>query len=246
MTEPRAGLDLQEDESLPWLEPADETNYDSGISPSRLAILVITAVVLIAVIVGGIAWLARDRDTAQGTLIAAPRGDYKVPPQDADARAFEGEGDASYAASEGAEPQGRIDLGRTAEQPAVNRRADRADVPAPGFTDIGPASAPRPTPSATARPAIAPANAAIEAAPIAPGSAVVQLGAYLSRARANQAWTDLNRRHPELAERTPAISTATVGGGTVVRLRTILPSRSGAETLCAAMRAKGENCIVVG
>ena len=102
----RDSLDLDDEERLPWLESAED--YDDGeeYSPIRVALFVGAGLLLLAAIVGGIYWLQnRDGGGLDGTgeLIAAQEGDYKVRPDDPQARQFEGEGDASFAASEGQE-----------------------------------------------------------------------------------------------------------------------------------------------
>ena len=82
---------------------------------------------LLAAIVGGIYWL-QNRDggglDGNGELIAAQEGDYKVRPDDPQARQFEGEGDASFAASEGKETLAQ--LGDAVETEAPIRKPDAA------------------------------------------------------------------------------------------------------------------------
>jgi len=233
------GLDLAEDDSLPWLEPVDDYDDEPGVSPVRLAILVVAGLALIAAVVGGIYWLGNNPRSGDGSLIVAEKGDYKIPADNSDARRFDGEGDASYAASEGAEPDGKIDPSRAPEAPAIGTasKAEQADTGAAkadaakadtAKADAGDAATDAPIPAASA------------------GGVIVQLGAFGSRQGADTAWASLGRRVPALKAYSPAITSASVGGGSVYRLRTSAKSRAAADSLCAAVRAKGENCIVVG
>ena len=100
----RENLDLDDEDRLPWLESAEDYDDDGEYSPIRVALFVGAGLLLLAAIVGGIYWL-QNRDggglDGDGELIAAQEGDYKVRPDDPQARQFEGEGDASFAASEG-------------------------------------------------------------------------------------------------------------------------------------------------
>jgi len=98
----RGRLDLDDDERLPWLEPAIEDEEEQGLSPLRLLGFILFGLALIGAVVAGV-WLIQNHSGGaggEGKLIAAPVGDYKVPAKEADAKKFDGEGDASYAASE--------------------------------------------------------------------------------------------------------------------------------------------------
>jgi SPOR domain len=98
------GLGLDDPDRLPWLETADGYEYDEGASPLKVAAMVLAGLALLAAIVGGIYWLQRNQTggtNGNGELIAAQEGDYKVKPDEAGGKKFEGEGDSAFAASEG-------------------------------------------------------------------------------------------------------------------------------------------------
>ena len=98
------GLNLDDPDRLPWLETADGSAYDYRASPFKLAFMFFAGLVLLAAIIGAIYWLQRNQiggANGNGQLIAAPVGAYKVKPQDAGGKRFEGEGDSAFAASEG-------------------------------------------------------------------------------------------------------------------------------------------------
>ncbi|ATW04143.1 SPOR domain-containing protein [Sphingopyxis sp. BSNA05] len=121
----RDNLDLDDDDRLPWLESAEDYDDDGEYSPVRVALFVGFGLLLLAAIVGGIYWL-QNRDggglDGSGELIAAQEGDYKVRPDDPQARKFEGEGDASFAASEGQETPAQ--LGDPVAKEAPIRKSD--------------------------------------------------------------------------------------------------------------------------
>lgn len=230
MGDDRSGLDLEQDDSLPWLEPVDDYAGQAGMSPIKLAALVIAGLAAIALVVFTVFWVQSNPRSGEGELIQAEAGDYKVPASETDARTFDGEGDASYAASEGNEPDGKIDATRAPEAPAIGKASNRptAKTPEPAL------------------PAAQPTGQAAVAAQAEASGVTLQLGAFGSRKSADAAWASLGKRIPALSGHAPSISSASVGGGTVYRLRTSAKSKAAAAKLCDAVRAKGENCLVVG
>ena len=135
------GLGLDDPDRLPWLETADGYEYDEGASPLKVAGLVLGGLALLAAIVGGIYWLQRNQTggaSGTGELIAAQEGDYKVKPDDAGGKTFEGEGDSAFAASEGKK------TGATIAPPAKpgDQKAATAEAPAkPAASGAAPAGA---------------------------------------------------------------------------------------------------------
>ncbi len=99
------GLGLEDSEHLPWLETADDYEYDNSPSIFKIILWVILAFMLLAFIVASYFWYQNRSDDGDaqgnGSLITAQEGDYKVAPEDRQGKEFEGEGDASFAASEG-------------------------------------------------------------------------------------------------------------------------------------------------
>lgn len=86
------------------------------------------------------------------------------------------------------------------------------------------------------------------AAPAAPAQAAgpgvgVQIGAYRSRSRAEQAWSELAARGP-LAGRDYRIEEARADIGTVFRLQALAPDAGQADALCGELRAAGIDCQV--
>lgn len=230
MGDDASGLDLDQDDSLPWLEPVDDYAGEPGTSPVKLAVLVIAGLAVIALVVFAVFWVQSNPRGGEGELIVAEQGDYKVPASETDARSFEGEGDASYAASEGNEPDGKIDATRAAEAPAIGNAAN-----SPAAKNAEPST-----------PVAKPVDEATPSVPTEASGVTLQLGAFGSRKGADTAWASLGKRIPALAGYAPSISSASVGGGTVYRLRTSAKSKAAATKLCDAVRAKGENCLVVG
>lgn len=232
----RGRLDLDDEERLPWLEPGIEDEEQEGLSPLRLLGFILVGLLLIGAVVAGI-WLLQNRSGAgggEGKLIAAPSGDYKVPAQEADAKKFEGEGDASYAASEGVMRDGRIDPSRVPEAPITPSVTRESSVPMPGkpsqsvIARVADETNVRPTPNQPSRGA---------------KGAVIQLGAYGSQSSARDAWTRLSKRFTYLAPLTMSIEPTEVGGSTLYRLRASAGSQAG--MLCGKLKVAGESCLVV-
>ncbi len=245
-----AGLGLESEDRLPWLEAADGVEEDGEVSPARLLVMVLGGLLLIGAVLGGLWWVQNGGARGKGELIAAQEGNYKVAPKNDGAKTFEGEGDASFSASEGAEPAGKVDPTRMPEEPAVTpqeREAAKAAADKAAVAKAKPKPAPvKAAPKVVAAPAKAPAAAPKAApAPAAAGSAMIQLGAFSSDAAAAKAWTNLSKRFAYLADLNKSVSPAKVGDGTVYRLRVSAGTAANAANLCGKLRVAGENCVVV-
>jgi hypothetical protein len=229
------GFDLPHEERLPWLEPADDYQDGDAVSPSRLLLLVVGGLLLIGAVIGGLWWVQNGGTRGDAQLIAAQDGDYKVAPESDNAKVFEGEGDASFAATEGAELESRIDPSRLPEEPAVIAQAQAAK--AEKDKAAAKAEADKKT---DAKPD------AVKAAPAAAaGAGAVQLGAFSSEASASKAWASLSKRFSFLADLNKSVTPVAVDGGTVYRLRAAAGSAANATALCGKLRVAGENCVVV-
>jgi hypothetical protein len=75
---------------------------------------------------------------------------------------------------------------------------------------------------------------------------LVQLGAFGDSAKAEAAWTGLNKRFGFLAGVNRKIAQANVeGGGRVFRLQAVTANSTEAQQLCAKLKAADENCLIV-
>lgn len=233
----RDRLDLDDEDRLPWLEPAMDDDDGDGISPLRLLGLILLGLALIGAVVAGVWWLQNrgGGNEGEGEVIAAPEGDYKIAANEADAKKFDGEGDASFAASEGVARDGRIDPSRVPEAPIT------ATHPAPAGSK--PAMPAHPAQSVTAPVADETAAKPAQAAPAASGGGLIQLGAYGSASVARDGWNKLSKRFAYLASLPMTVEPAEVGGATVYRLRASAGGQ--ARTICGKLKVAGESCIVV-
>jgi cell division protein FtsN len=237
-------LALEEEDRLPWLEAVDNDDA-AGVSTAKLLTLLGAAVLAIAVVVGGVWWLrSQQGGSGDSTLIAAQAGDYKSKPDDAGGMKVEGQGDTAFATSEGAEAAGKVD---TTAQP---------EAPVAGGTAATAAAGVKPVVGASATTAVAAGGALVAKPPVvgvtaaptaqsaaAPGTGLVQLGAYNSEASANQAYAALAARHSSLTGLSKTVVPAAVGGTTMYRLR--VSAGGNASTVCSKLKAAGANCIIV-
>lgn len=231
-----AGLGLDDEDRLPWLEAADDYDEDGEVSPTRLLAMVLGGLLLIGAVLGGLWWLQNGGARGKGELIAADKGDYKVQPADNAARVFEGEGDESFAASEGAAPTGRVDPSRMPEEPAVTPEARAAAAKAAAAKAKAAAAPAKAAPAAEAKKAKSDDTT---------GGGVIQLGAFSSEAAANKAWGSLSKRFAYLSDLNRSVAAADVGGNKVYRLRVMAGSAANASNLCGKLRVAGENCVIV-
>lgn len=273
----RDGLSLRDEDRLPWLEAVDDEDDYEGISPFRVALFVLAALILLGAVVAGIYFIQKRRHApaeGDGALITAPAGDYKIKPDEPGGMAVEGKGDTTFAASQGASPEGKIDLEAipeapvTAPRPAENEPKAAPSAP-PQVAAAQPhgqppvqaqpkAPAPKPQPARVASAAVpessaklapkAPAKPAltkpVAATPATAGGGTIQLGAFGSEAIANSEWKRLQGRFAFLGGYAPSIAQAQVGGKTYYRLQSAVGGQ--ARELCGKLKVAGENCLIVG
>jgi cell division protein FtsN len=151
----------------------------------------------------------------------------------------EGQGDASFKASEGGEANGKIDMSAKPETAVASAKAPKAPAAKPIVaatkavtTAVPAASAKMPVP-------------AIPVPAVTGTSGLVQLGAYGSQVGADQAWATLAGKVPGMAGMNKSVLPAAVGGSTVYRLRAQAGTPAGAEALCAKAKSAGTPCMIV-
>lgn len=234
-------MDLREDDRLPWLETVEPDEQD-GPSIGRVIAAVILGLGVLAAIIFAIYKLQQRPSAADGQIIAAQPGDYKVKPDEPGGLKVDGEGAAAIATSAGKAGNGAIDLKAVPERPvektrvtpaarptAVPARNTVAQVPKSGGKLVAAA------PVAVSRPATAGAGA---------GGSLVQLGAFPSEAAANAAWTSFSKRFAYLAPLGQSVQPVATGGKTLYRLRVNAGSANQAADICGRLRVAGESCFI--
>ncbi|WP_338466482.1 SPOR domain-containing protein [Novosphingobium sp. ZN18A2] len=209
-------LPLGDEERLPWLESADDVDFEDGETDGgRIIGLAVVAIVALALLIGGIYWFTHrggaSRD-ADGSLIVASKTPYKVAPTNPGGKTFEGTGDTSFKVSEGEKPQAKV---------------------------AQPASAPAPEPSATQS-----AAPSAQASPADLPGVGVQVGAYFSTSSAEAGWRKLSADYEALKDFKHRIVEGQADIGKVYRLQAVASDRAAANTLCGKLRADGLSCQV--
>lgn len=237
------GFNLDDRDRLPWLEPAGIEEEVEKVSPAKIIGLVVAGLALLGLIVGGGYWLKnRHADGLQDAkLIAAPGGSYKIPGNAADAKTFDGEGDSSFEASEGADAGGKLDASKVPEAP-------RTDIKPVATKTETAAKAPAAKPTVTAAVktvAADPKKVVAAPAKLAPGAGRIQLGAFGSKDLAESVWKKLSGRFDYLGALSHSVEPVETGGKTLYRLRAAIASAADAGPTCGKLRVAGESCIVV-
>ena len=219
-----AELELMEsDERLPWLGAEDEEEREAGFATSRLVMLGVLSLVVVGALVA-VAWFAMgatsNEPPADGSLVEAPEGPYKVKPEDAGGKVHAGTGDTSFAVGEG----------QTREAKLADRTPTPTPTPEPSEEPAGPSLAttlnegPR------------------ESEP--PKGTLVQVGAYPSRGEAQEAWGRLMRQTTSLNGVRHRVVEAQVDIGTVYRLQAVTGGGAEARALCGRLKDDGLACFV--
>ncbi|MBA3666574.1 MAG: SPOR domain-containing protein [Sphingomonas sp.] len=222
-----------DDQALPWLEGVDDEDGPRGVSARRMLValvLVLTAGVIVA---GTFFWIGR-RDvavTGAPQLIRAEPGPYKVKPIEPGGLDVAGDSETAYSTSAGEDPDAVLD---------TRRLPQGMEAPPPEPVEGAPPPLPKKIPPhETKEPALDDG-----AAPTTPAGPTVQLGAYGSTIKADTAWRMLSGRFPEVAAMSKTVVSATVAGKPYYRLRAT-GSSDLTRAACAALKAAGENCLIV-
>ena len=222
MTDEARDAPAGDEDRLPWLEAVEEGDEGEGPPIAKLIGAIVIGLVAIGLVVGGLFWLGnRNRDEGNGEIIAAPEGDYKVRPDQPGGMEVAGSGETAQAASEGAEPKGRLNTDAVSEVPVARPAAPSGSRPAPASVPAPPSSTQGASPAS---------------------GAVIQLGAFSSQAGASRAWTALAARFRYLAPLRHSVLPVQSGGRTLYRLRASGPDADG---LCRRLQIAGEDCALV-
>lgn len=225
-------LALGEEERLPWLDSADDVDYEKQNS-GRLAGFVALGMLVLAALIGGIYWVSHRQSPsaeADGSLIEASRAPYKVEPSNPGGKTFDGTGDASYKVSEGRKPDG------SAAVVAKQATSEKATETEEAASSEKPAVKPAPAKPAPAKAAAAEGGSV--------GGVGVQVGAFSTRAGAEAAWSKLVGQYTALSGHGHRVIEGQADIGTVYRLQALAADAAAAGALCKTLQGAGLHCQV--
>jgi hypothetical protein len=203
------------EERLPWLE-SDDDYAEPGVDTARIIGLAIAGLLFVAIVVGGLWWFTGQRGNG------GPAADG-----------------STIAAPEGPiktrpdDPGGKTFAGTGDTSFAVGEGKETEGVLA---SDV------EPHPSIDAA-TVENTKEVAAAAPKA-GGVGVQVGAYSSRARAEQGWSSLVQQYSALQGVPHRIVEGDADIGRVFRLQAVAANRSTAESICSRVKAAGGSCQV--
>ncbi|MBB4631837.1 SPOR domain-containing protein [Sphingosinicella soli] len=264
----RGYRDDEDEDALPWLEAAEPEDEDEGGAFPYRGLIIAGAIIVatVAVLWFVVEWIGGGRGTDpiaatdEVPLIQAAEGPYKMRPDnpgglDVDADSL------THSVAEGQEPDSELAIGMIPEEPVPVISAAPVPEPRPAATVPPPAQK---APAEKALPKVvekAPAKVApvpepkkpaprpepARPAPVqAAGSVTVQLGAFNSTASADQVWSKLSGRVGALGGLRKSVQPVEAGGKTLYRLRAGgIASEAQAGSVCAAVQAAGEQCVIV-
>ena len=233
-------LGFDDEERLPWLDSDDDHDDASAIATGRIVSFAAFGLVAVLAIVGAIWWLTAGSGTGDavpdGSIVEAPAEPYKVRPEDAGGKEFEGTGDTSFAVGEGQQREGRLaDASRAITEPVAP--ADPATAPAATRAET------RPEPTASG-PSINAVSSDAEEIAQANDGVGVQVGAYSTKAAAETGWQTLQRQTEVLNGVRHRVVRGRADIGIVYRLQAIAENGAAADRLCGALRDNGLDCQV--
>ena len=238
-------------DGLPWLEPADLEYADGPGFLTRRA-LIISGVTIVAVI-ALLWWVAEslggnDIEVPAGgelPLVRAPEGPYKIAPDERGGMQLPEDeiGTHAVASGDGLPTDVATDQIPEIAVPVVEPvgASETAAADAPPRDLLAEREERQVREEAPAR-----TEAAEAAPPASGGTAMIQLGAFSTRAKANQVWETLSGRYGYLAPLSEALESVEVNGDTLYRLRAVVPDGdASARDLCNRLKLAGEQCVVV-
>lgn len=264
------------DEPMPWLEPAEvDDRRHVELPRSRLWLWVaLLGGLLILVVALVYAQVAKPQDetpvyaeNGEVPLIRAPDTPFKVRPDDPGGMDLEGVNHTAHEAAGGIDPGGELNFDALPEEPidrSVLMAGTASEPPAPALIIDPPAPAERavkPAAPAVEKPAPKPdiekpaEKPAVKTEPKGEikepvaeggGSFALQLGAFSSQAKANEAWKRFSGRYSYLADLDKLVIPFERDGEKLYRLRAGgIGSRAQADNLCGRLKAAGDQCAVV-
>lgn len=257
-----------EDDSPPWLSPAAPQHRGSTVVPSsRLNMWLLLLGGLLLLVVGLIyAQIEKPEDDHQVyagvdgevPLIRAPDTPFKVRPKDPGGLDLDGNTQTAFEAAGGLDPGGDLNFDALPEEPidraqiaAAGRPAPRAAAPVAETPEADEPSAPvakpevktPPKPEVKTPPKNETKEPVLEAAS---GNFALQLGAFSSESKANEAWKNFTGRYSYLADLNKSVVAIERDDTKLYRLRaTGVGSRAQASNLCARLKVAGDQCTVV-
>ena len=258
----RGGHD-QDDDSPPWLAPAEpDLRRRSTVVPGRRFNLWVAVLGGLLLLVVGLVYalIAKPEDDRQVyaaadgevPLIRAPDAPFKVRPANPGGLDLEGDNQSAFEAAGGLDPGGDLNFDALPEEP-IDRSVLTAARPAPPAPAV-PAEPAAPA-EPVAKPAVAtpkpdvkspPKNETKEPVADDDGSYALQLGAFSTQAKANEAWKNFTGRYSYLADLDKSVIALERDGAKLYRLRaTGIASRAQADNLCARLKVAGDQCTVV-
>lgn len=237
-------VDLRDEDRLPWLETVEPDDEEPSHTLRHVAFALLGLALLGAIVFAVVRWQQGRAAGGDGSLIAAPEGDYKIRPDDPGGLKVEGEGDAAVATSAGAAAgSGAVDLAAVPETPVV---AGPTPQPKASHTPTAGRNAKARVPDIGGRlKAAEPMDRSRANIPGAiSGGSLVQLGAFPTEAAANTAWGAFAKRFGYLAALGRSVEQAEVDGRKVFRLRVNAGSANQAADICGRLRVAGEACFV--
>lgn len=251
-------LDLSDDDSLPWLESADD-DYGAGQSDTARVVGIALAGIAVIALLAVAIWFLTSRDPdpemiADGGTIEAPDEPFKIRPENPGGSEVAGTNDISPVQGEGGEVEGRIAERDANAAPGIDL-AQGSAAPNPtiagaiaALTGDAPRGASRMVELGSGSNSGSDAAGASESVSgdreTAAGGVGVQVGAFSSRDRAESAWRTLAGRSQALSGMRYRIVEGRADMGTVFRLQAVPGGESEAQSLCTRLRGEGIDCQV--
>ncbi|MEL6709850.1 MAG: SPOR domain-containing protein [Pseudomonadota bacterium] len=255
-------LDFAESDSLPWLESDEEDEGAGGVDRTQMIAFLALLAVIGASVIGAVYLISNYNRgpvaVPDGSLIEAPEGPYKTRPDDAGGKQFAGTDDVAPGVGQGRDADGRLaddtgagsgDQDLNVAMPAIDGSPTLASQTGASAGGAGTSSASAGSGGNDAASSESSAQAASTGASNASADVSgvgVQVGAYSSRARAEQGWRTLRGQSRALANAKRRILEGTIEGSPVFRLQAVAPTLSAAKSLCDALRKDGLDCQVKG
>ena len=255
---------MSDRETPPWLQPVPDDEDEGGLFSGKMMMIIagLAAVFVVLFVAAIFVFGTEDTSTDTPRVITASSEPIKVRPEDSGGTTIENQDKEIFERAGGTDVEDVATLGEQPERLIVDEPLEEATAPISeaaqqALDDVVESVTEAAKIESVKQDSVAPAATVTETKPEPKPAAtavpqpttgfLVQLGAYGTRERAEQAWPRLRDKFRQnLGSLQVYYEPVVSGDRTLYRLRAgSIPTRADGDRICLALKSEGQGCIVV-